>query len=238
MNNKVNPSDRLIFALDFTDRNKAETFVNELDGLVNFFKVGIILHTSAGPDFVQWLLKKGKKVFLDLKFFDIKATVRDAVKQVSDMGVDFLTVHANREVMLGAVEGKGANPLKILAVTLLTNLGALDPLETRVGLKTEELVLHRAKMAAETGCDGVITSGKEIRAIKEKEGNKLLVVTPGVRPAGALQDEHQRITTPFDAIEAGADYLVVGRPIKNASEPRLVATKIISEIEAGLHKRV
>ncbi|HNS32145.1 MAG TPA: orotidine-5'-phosphate decarboxylase [bacterium] len=226
--------EKLIFALDTTSAAEAERFVEELDGVVTFFKVGIILHTAAGPEFVSRLLKKGKKVFLDLKFFDIGETVRDAVKCAADSGVDFLTVHANRQVMESAVEGKKGSRLKVLAVTLLTNLNIADTGEASGAITTEELVLHRAKMAGESGCDGIITSGKEIQMVRNSTGHRLLIVTPGVRPAGVSTDGHKRFVTPFEAIKAGADYLVVGRPIKNAPDPRQAAAGILKEIESAL----
>lgn len=223
--------DRLIFALDVASRKEAERFVDELSGAVNFFKVGIILHTAAGRDFVSWLIKQGKKVFLDLKFFDIADTVRDAVGCAADAGVDFLTVHAQKEVMEAAVEGKKNSKLKILAVTLLTSLNAAGAEGSNAGQKTRELVLSRAKMAQEAGCDGVITSGKEISAIKRIAGGGFLIVTPGIRPAGVSTGGHKRISTPYEAVRAGADYLVVGRPIRNASDPRSAAFEILKEME-------
>ena len=228
---KIDPKERLIFALDTTTAGEAERFVGELDGLVDFFKVGIILHTVAGAGFVAGLIKRGKKVFLDLKYFDIADTVRDAVRQVAGMGVDFLTVHADRQVMESAVEGKGNAGLKILAVTLLTNMGISDIRETGITkMVPEELVLRRARMAAECGCDGVISSGQEASRIREQEGRNLLIITPGVRPSGASTGGHKRLITPAGAIQAGADYLVVGRPIKNAADPRSAASAILEEM--------
>jgi len=232
----TDPKERLIFALDAPSRYEAEKFVGELDGTVDFFKVGIILHTSAGPDFISYLLKKGKKVFLDLKFFDIGETVRDAVRCAADSGVDFLTVHAVRQVVESAVEGAASSKLKILAVTLLTSLGTRDLQESGTGMKAENLVLLRAKIAQEAGCAGIITSGKEIASIRKTVGNNLLVVTPGVRPQGTSTDGHKRFVTPFEAIKAGADYLVVGRPIKNAGNPREAALKIIGEMDEALNR--
>ena len=234
-NNMINPADRLIFALDVGDRYQAERFVDQLQGIVSFFKVGIILHTVTGPDFILWLLKKGKKVFLDLKFFDIQDTVRDATKQVAGLGVHFLTVHAEEEVMTGAIEGKGSSGLKVLAVTLLTNLVSTCPdAESGRDSKTEDIVVQKARMAQQAGCDGIVTSGLEIKAIKRKVNRHLLVVTPGVRPAGASTNGHKRIVTPFEAITAGADYIVVGRPIRNATDPRQAASKIVKEITEAL----
>ncbi|MCM8830235.1 MAG: orotidine-5'-phosphate decarboxylase, partial [Candidatus Omnitrophica bacterium] len=164
----VDPKSRLIFALDVTSRKEAERYVEELDGIVNFFKVGIILHTITGIEFVTELIRKGKKVFLDLKFYDIPETVKDAVRQVSLSGVDFLTVHAQRQVMEAAVEGKKGSPLKVIAVTLLTSMDASD---VGIDKSPEEIVVQRAKLAAECGCDGVVASGREASVIKkETEG--------------------------------------------------------------------
>jgi orotidine-5'-phosphate decarboxylase len=226
----IDPKDRLIFALDTATVREAEEFVARLDGVVSFFKVGIILHTLTGAGFVSSLAKRGKKVFLDLKYFDIGDTVRDAVKQAAGLGVDFLTVHADRQVMNAAVEGKGGSGMKILAVTLLTSVSASDLKEAGINLSPEEVVVRRAKIACECGCDGVIASGREASIIKKETGGKLLVVTPGVRPAGASVDGQKRIATPADAIRAGADYLVVGRPVKNAPDPRAAAMAILEEM--------
>jgi orotidine-5'-phosphate decarboxylase len=233
----INSKERLIFALDVPTVTEAERFVSELEGVVEFFKVGIILHTSAGEGFVTRLVKKGKKVFLDLKFFDIADTVRDAVKQAAGMGVDFLTVHADRQVMTAAAEGKRGSRLKVLAVTLLTSMGASDLEDTGIKMTPEEVVLRRAKMAVECGCDGVISSGKEAALIKKETGGKLLVVTPGVRSAGGSTDGHKRFVTPASAIGSGADYLVVGRPIKNAPDPRSAAMEILEEMQQAFKAR-
>lgn len=221
------PKERLIFALDVFTQKEAERYVEELDGVVNFFKVGIILHTITGPTFIEYLIKKGKKVFLDLKFYDIPETVKDAVKQVSLLGVDFLTVHAQRQVMEAAAEGKGGSSLKILAVTLLTSM---ETSENEKVKSTEEIVVERAKLALNCGCEGVVASGKEAGIIKKETEGKLLVICPGIRPKGTSTGKHKRVSTPSDAIKAGADYIVVGRPIRDASSPRLAAQKIIEEI--------
>ncbi|MCM8762615.1 MAG: orotidine-5'-phosphate decarboxylase [Candidatus Omnitrophica bacterium] len=229
----VDPKSRLIFALDVTTRKEAERYVEELDGLVDFFKVGIILHTITGIEFVREIIKKGKKVFLDLKFYDIPETVRDAVKQVSLLGVDFLTVHAQRQVMEAAVEGKKSRSLKVIAVTLLTSMDASD-----VGIEKspEEIIVQRAKMAAECGCDGVVASGKEAGVIKKETEGKLFVVCPGIRPAGYDTGLHKRQSTPYQAIRAGADYLVVGRPIRDAPSPRSAALSILEEMKSAFQK--
>ncbi|MCM8820360.1 MAG: orotidine-5'-phosphate decarboxylase [Candidatus Omnitrophica bacterium] len=224
----VDPKSRLIFALDVTTRKEAERYVEELDGIVNFFKVGIILHTITGIEFVRELIRKGKKVFLDLKFYDIPETVRDAVRQISLSGVDFLTVHAQRQVMEAAVEGKKGSPLKVIAVTLLTSMDASD---MGIDKSPEEIVVQRAKLAAECGCDGVVASGREASVIKKETEGKLFVVCPGIRPAGYDTGHHKRQSTPYQAIKSGADYLVVGRPIRDATSPRSAALAILEDME-------
>jgi len=224
----VDPKERLIFALDVTTIKEAERYVEELDGVVDFFKVGIVLHTITGSSFVRHLIRKGKKVFLDLKFYDIPETVREAVRQVSGLGVDFLTVHAQRQVMEAAVGGKKGTPLKVLAVTLLTSMDTSDVDNNK---SPEEIVLQRAKVALECGCDGVVASGREAGMIKKETKGKLLVVCPGIRPKGLSTGDHKRHITPYEAIKAGADYLVVGRPIKNASDPCSAAVSILEEMK-------
>ncbi len=188
MDTGIKPSERLIVALDSPDSGESWELVEKLDGIVTFFKVGIILHTSAGPDFVRRLLGRGKKVFLDLKFFDIKDTVREAVRQACLSGVHLLTVHANSEVMKGAAEARGGGPARILAVTLLTNLGGGDDVQAGSSRGAREIVLEKARLAAEAGCDGVISSGMEAAAIRKQEGRDFLIVTPGIRPGSASSD--------------------------------------------------
>lgn len=226
----IAPEERLIFALDVSNEKQAERYVEELEGVVNFFKVGIVLHTIAGAEFIKYLIKKRKRVFLDLKFYDIPETVMEAVKQVSSLGVDFLTVHAQRKVMEAAVEGKRGSTLKVIAVTLLTTMDASD---LGINKSSEEIVLQRAKMALECGCDGVVASGREASIIKKETEGKLIVVCPGIRPAGENKGLHKRAVTPEEAIKAGADYIVVGRPIRDAVSPREAALSILKEIEGG-----
>lgn len=230
---KVDPKNQLILALDTATVEEAEGLVEQMDGVVQFFKVGIILHTLTGAQFITGLIKRGKRVFLDLKFFDIADTVREAVKQVAGLGVDFLTVHADRQVMKAAVEGRGNSGLKVLAVTLLTDTSSEDVREMGIDMSPEEVVLCRAKMACGCGVDGVIASGQEVSAIKKETGDKLLVVTPGVRPFGTSPDGQKRVVTPAEAIKAGADYIVVGRPIRNAHNPRSAALAILKEMESA-----
>lgn len=226
--------ERLIFALDVSSGEEAEKFVEKLDGVVEFFKVGVVLFTVTGPDLVRRLLGRGKKVFLDLKFFDVGATVRDAVKNAANLGVHFLTVHGQTRVMESAVEGRGQSGLKVLAVTLLTDLDAGDLEDLGVKGSPEDFVLRRARQAAEIGCDGVIASGREAGLIRDQLGSRLLIVTPGVRPAGTAPAGQKRWVTPAEAISRGADYLVVGKPIRDAEDPRQAAQKILDEMKKAL----
>ena len=231
---RIRPADRLILALDVATADEAKRLVDRLDGVVSFFKIGIVLHTACGLELVRWLVASGKRVFLDLKFFDVRQTVKDAVARVADLGVTFLTIHGNAEIVQGAVEGRGESDLKLLAVTVLTNLDASDITDLGFPVSLEDLVLHRARLAVESGCDGVVASANEVRAIRREVGREPLVVTPGIRPRSSAPDEQKRIATPGDAIRAGADYLVVGRPIRTARDPRGAALAIIREMEDAM----
>jgi len=233
----VNARDRLILALDVPTAEEAEGLMDRVAGTVGFVKVGLELYTAAGPDIVRRALARGLRVFLDLKFLDIEETVRRATARVAALGVDFLTVHANRKALKAAVEGRGASPLKLLAVTVLTNFDANDLRDMGVQWSVADLVAARANLAAEVGCDGVVASGEEPAAIRAKVGPALLIVTPGIRPAGKGVDDHARPTTPAQAIKAGADYLVVGRPIRDAADPRAAAAAILAEMQAALEAR-
>ena len=207
--------------------------VDSLEGTVNFFKVGLELYTATGMDFVRELLARKKRIFLDLKCYDVGETVKRAVRVAAEIGVDFLTVHGNREILQGAVEGRGTSQLKLLAVTVLTNLNAADIHEMGFQCDVEKLVLWRARQAMECGCDGVISSPRESALIKQETGNKLLVVTPGIRPLGAALQDHKRSADPKTAIESGSDYLVVGRPITGAPDAKQAADEIIAEMQKG-----
>jgi orotidine-5'-phosphate decarboxylase len=228
----VSAKDRLIVALDVSSIEEARAIVHRLDGLVSFFKIGLQLQLSMGLPFVQELIEKGNRVFLDYKYFDIAETVQRAVSQVAAMGVSFLTVHGNGPTIRAAVEGRGQSDLKILSVTVLTSLDSVDILDLGFQCEVEQLVLYRAKKALEAGCDGVIASGKEAEAIRTMAGDlPLLIVTPGIRPEAATLDDHKRPVTPAAAIAAGADYLVVGRPITASDDPRSAAENILAEMQ-------
>jgi orotidine-5'-phosphate decarboxylase len=233
----VNASDRLIFALDVPTVPEAEALIRELDGIVSFFKIGIELYTGDGIHLIPTLTRAGKNVFLDLKYFDVPETVERAVERVATMGVTFLTVHGNGNIVRAAVAGRKNTGLKLLSVTALTSLDNDDMKDLGFDCTIEDLVIKRATKALEAGCDGVITSPREAGKVREiaktMQGmeNKFLIVTPGVRPKNSPRDDHKRLATPTDAIKAGADFLVMGRPIRDAAEPRRVAEDVIAEMQ-------
>ena len=231
MNNGIESRDRLIVALDFEDIQQAKSLVTQLGDSVTFYKIGLQLcMTGKYFDFLDWLVAQKKKVFVDLKFFDIPATVGKAVKQLAGRGITFATVHGNDGIMRAAAENKG--DVRILAVTVLTSLdrGDLDDLGFECDLET--LVLSRASRAVELGCDGVVASGQEASAMRQSLGQGFLVVSPGIRPL-ENDDDQKRVVTPTQALKNGADYLVVGRPIIAAPDPLLAAQNIQLEIASA-----
>ena len=224
--------ERLIAALDVPSAADARALVEKLGESVRFYKIGLELATSGGYiELLDWLVKRGNRVFCDLKLHDIPETVRRAVANLRGRGVGFLTVHADRGVMGAAVKEKGE--IQILAVTVLTSTGPADLAEMGFPGKLEDLVIARARAAADTGCDGVIASGLEVSGIKAIFGARLLAVTPGIRPAGGDADDQKRVVDVAQAFRNGADYIVVGRPIRDASNPAAAAEAIQSTI-AGI----
>ena len=216
--------DRLTFALDVPEVSEAKKIVTELDDSVNFYKIGMeLLMTGQYFELLDWLIAKDKKVFVDLKFFDVPETVGRTIARLSDYGATFATVHGNQALMEKAVKNK--NNLKILAVTALTSLdrGDLDDLGFDCNVK--DLVISRAKRAFEAGCDGIVSSGLEVPYIREYVDNKLIAVTPGIRPV-ANDDDQKRVVDVATAFKSGSDYIVVGRPIKNAENRYEAATNI------------
>ncbi len=235
---EIQAKERLVFALDVPTAKAAEAMLDCVQETVGVIKIGLELFTSEGPAVVRMVQRYGKPVFLDLKVLDIAETVQRTVARVADMGVSFLTVHADRKALAAAVQGRAGNPaLYILAVTVLTNVAQADLRECGFDGTVEHAVVARARLAAEAGCDGVIASGREPAAIRSAIDAPLLIVTPGVRPAGQGEDEHARATTPRQAIHAGADYLVVGRPIRDAPDPRAAAQAIVSEMQAAFDQQ-
>jgi len=218
--------DRLIFALDVADTKTARQLVEQLGDSVSFYKLGLELCMSGGYfELLDWMVGQGKKIFVDLKFFDVPATVAAAVSNLRNRGVTYATVHGNQGVMEAAGAAKG--DVKILAVTALTSLdrGDLDDLGFKCDVR--ELVLSRARRALEAGCDGVIASGLEVAAMRAAIDNRLLVITPGIRPVdNRPEDDQKRVVTVEAAFRDGADHIVVGRPIRNASDPRAAAQAI------------
>jgi orotidine-5'-phosphate decarboxylase len=217
--------ERLIVALDVPTAGEARALVEKLGDSVAFYKIGLELSTTGQYyELAEWLVKRGKRVFCDLKLHDIPETVRRAVANLRGRGVAFLTVHADRGVMAAAVKERG--DVKILAVTVLTSTGQADLAEQGFGGKLEDLVMKRAGAAAELGCDGVITSGLEVSSLRARYGEKLLFVTPGIRPIGGDAGDQKRVVDVAQAFRNGADYIVVGRPVRDAKDPKAAAEAI------------
>jgi len=234
---KIAARDRLILALDVPSSAEADRLLDHVDDQIRFVKIGLELYTAAGPQMVERVIDRGKRVFLDLKFLDIEETVRRATTRVAAMGVDLLTVHANRKALAAAVRGRGTSSLKLLAVTVLTNFDSQDLRDMGIQHSLQELVSARALLASEVGCDGVVASGEEAGVLRPKVGPRFLIVTPGVRPAGKGVDDHARVTTPTQTIAAGADYLVIGRPIRDAADPAAAAAAILREMQEAFDAR-
>ncbi|MDT8321059.1 MAG: orotidine-5'-phosphate decarboxylase [Xanthomonadales bacterium] len=233
--------ERLIFALDVPDLAQARKLVDTLGDSVVFYKLGLEFFLSGHYfELSAQLRAQGKKVFADLKLFDIPATVAAAVRQLAQREVDFCTVHGNDSMLRSAAEAKGA--MRVLAVTALTSLdqGDLDDLGFQCDARS--LVLSRARRALQLGCDGVVSSGMEVAALRASVDHALITVCPGIRPIfndePSSADDQQRVMTPADAIASGADYLVVGRPIRGASDPRAAAEAIQQQISEALEKSV
>jgi len=230
---KTIPSrERLIFALDVADAADARKLVEQLGESVVFYKIGLELFMG-GEYFalLDWLVGRGKKVFVDLKFFDVPATVAAAVRQLRNRGVTFTTVHGNQSIMEAAAEAKG--DVKVLGVTVLTSLDRGDLDDLGFACDVQQLVLSRARRALEAGCDGVVSSGLEAQLLRQYIDQRLLVITPGIRPVeNRPSDDQKRVVSVPQAFEYGADYIVVGRPIRDAADPR-AAAELIQEQIAG-----
>ena len=238
MNYKSIPNkERLIFAMDVPNFSKAKSLVNELGDSVVFYKIGLELMMSGEYfDLLDWLLAENKKVFCDLKFFDIPATVGSAVRQLKNRGVSFLTVHGNFSMLNAAAENKGET-LKVLGVTALTSLDRGDLNDLGFDCNIDDLVLSRAKQTLDAGCDGVISSGLEVPKLRKFVDHKLIIVSPGIRPVDNKPiGDQKRVVSIESAFSNGADYIVVGRPIRDAVNPRAAAEAMQSSIESHINK--
>jgi orotidine-5'-phosphate decarboxylase len=220
----------MIVALDFESAEEARSLVRALGVTARFYKVGLELYASAGMDFVRELKQQGHRVFLDLKLYDIGETVRRAVAQVAQAGADFLTIHAMRPIMAAAVSGKADSDLKLLGVTVLTSFDEADVKAMGYALNVADLVALRVRHSVEAGMDGIVCSPLEVAAVRKIAGPDAILITPGVRSAGANAGDQKRVATPAQAIANGANYLVIGRQITRAHEPREELLKILSEI--------
>ena len=233
MTHDIAARDRLIVALDLSSVEAAEALIARLGDSVSFYKIGYQLAYAGGLPLVAKLAERGKKVFIDLKLHDIGNTVASGVRSVAKMGATFLTVHAYPQTMQAAVEARGDH-LKILAVTVLTSYDDDDLHSAGYRLDVSDLVEARALQAEALGVDGIVCSAEEAEAVRGIVGAQMSLVTPGIRPAGANVGDQKRIMTPTRAINAGADYLVVGRPIVEASDPKAAAESIAAEIKQAL----
>ena len=220
----------IIVALDVDSAAEARALVERLGKSVNFYKVGMELYAAAGMEFVRELLGQGKDVFLDMKFYDIGETVKRAVAQVARTGVRFLTVHGSMPVMRAAVEGRAGSRLKLLAVTVLTSFDESDLADMGYTMTCSELVAMRVRKAMEAGIDGLVASPLEASSVRKLAGPDAILVTPGVRSAGAAKGDQKRVATPAEAIRDGANYLVMGRQITRAADPAAEVVRVLEEI--------
>ena len=233
MSAHISPRDRLIVALDLADTAKAQAMVEQLGDAVSFYKIGLELTYGGGLALAEQLVKDGKQVFLDLKFHDIPNTVARATEQVAALGATFLTVHAFPQTMKAATGALKNSSLKILAVTVMTSYDDADLKEAGYAMGVKDLVSRRADQAKAAGVHGLILSAEEAAPMRAQLGADMLLVTPGIRPAGAAIGDQKRVMTPGDAIRAGADHMVVGRPITQAADPKAAAEAIVAEIAAA-----
>lgn len=246
MSTLIPARERLIVALDVPSLDEARRYVKDLEQVVSFYKIGLELFLAVNAEFIKELRARDCHIFLDLKMNDIDETVRRAVDLAADLGIEFFTILGNHATAKAAVHGRGDRQMKILTVPLLSSWGEKDLQD--LGLLSEhpeaparfrsldDYVLWRADMAIAQGCDGLIASGNYVGILRKRFGSNILIVSPGVRPAGHHTHDHRRFLTPFDAIQAGADYLVVGRPIRDAANRREAAQGIQKEIAAALHR--
>jgi orotidine-5'-phosphate decarboxylase len=229
----VSPRERLIIALDIASVEEARAMVARIGEAGEFYKIGMELVYAGGLSLVERLAGEGKKIFLDLKLHDIPHTVERATGQVARLGATFLTVHAYPQTMKAAVTGAGGTGLRLLGVTVLTSMNDKDLAEAGYSGGVETTVVHRARQAKARGMAGLILSPQELRMVRKVVGPKLALVTPGIRPKGSSVGDQKRVMTPGEAIAAGADHIVVGRPVTEAPDPRAAAEAIVAEISEG-----
>jgi orotidine-5'-phosphate decarboxylase len=231
----ISLNERIILALDVETADQARELVKKTESHIGFYKVGLQLFMASWFEIVDWLNARGHKVMVDLKFFDIPETMKLAVTQLNNRGVTFATIHGNDPIIRAAVEARG--DIALLAVTVLTSFDQEDMQAMGMTRPIEDLVYARAKRALELGCDGVVSSGLEAKMLRDGLGGKLLIVTPGIRSGtdtGKRSDDQQRVITAREAIAAGSDYLVIGRPISKAADPIEAITLFQEEIKQGL----
>jgi orotidine-5'-phosphate decarboxylase len=232
----IDPRDRLIVALDLATVQVADAMVARLGDAVSFYKIGYQLAFAGGLAFAEELAKAGKQVFLDLKLHDIGNTVARGVESVARLGATFLTVHAYPQTMKAAVDARASSNLRLLAVTVLTSYDDADLAAAGYDFTVAELVAERAAQARDMGIDGLVCSAAEATSLRKIVGHKMTLVTPGIRPAGADRGDQKRLMTPAAAVAAGTDYLVVGRPIVDAADPKAAAQAIVAEIADAAQK--
>lgn len=238
MSADIPPRDRLIVALDLPGEVEARAMIGALGEAVGFYKIGMELaYSGAGLDIARQLARDGKKVFIDLKLHDIPNTVERATRQLGDLGATFATVHAYPQTMAAARKGAAGSGMKLLAVTVMTSYDDADLASAGYAFGVRDLIARRAGQARDAGMDGLILSPEEAEPMRALLGPDMLLVTPGVRPAGAAAGDQKRVMTPSLAIAAGADHLVVGRPVTEAADPQAAARAIVVEIESGLAAR-
>ena len=226
---------RLIVALDVPNVEEAKALIEALGDSVGVYKIGLELLFSGGFELARELASQGRSVFIDAKLLDIEATVERATAAIARTGAEFLTVHAlDAKTLDAAVRGRAGSKLRLLGVTVLTNLDRDDLKEQGVDRSPKQLAVYRAMLAQEAGFDGVVASGEEAAALRQALGPGVLIVTPGIRPKGAERHDQTRSITPAEAVAAGADYIVVGRPITRAPDPRSAAEAIVREIASAL----
>jgi orotidine-5'-phosphate decarboxylase len=226
--------DPVIIALDFESAREADALVASLGASAGFYKVGMELYAAAGMDYVRSLIDRGKRVFLDMKYYDIGETVRRAVSVAARSGAEFLTIHGVGQVMRAAIEGRGDSNMKLLAVTVLTSFDQNDVIELGYDCALPDLVAQRVRLAMLIGVDGIVGSPLEARAIRAAAGPKALLVTPGVRSQGVASGDQKRVATPAEAVANGADYVVIGRQVTRSSDPAAALASIHTELEASV----